>query len=345
MANKIVQLFVKNIAAVDKAANRRQFLVIKSAKEGAVKMSKEAMTFDEAMMGRKMHKVYMALSEHYGALMETLDSIRNSDDENKGAAIKGALTGYIGAMTKAVPGMMTEMEGDEGKSALDPASLITVRDQMDTIIKEMTMADVKDKKAPDASALTKMAHGIAAMFGRAAGATDETIAELEKAAKGEPEVVVPAEVTARMAKSETEAAELKKSNEELAKQVTALREDAELRKFAEEVAGYTSIGLDPTKDAALLKSVSEKLTPEHAGRIRELFKAAVAQAAASKLLGEIGSSAMGAAAESAAGQVQQKVAEVMQKNDKLSIEQARGAVFAADPALYERWRVETTVKV
>jgi len=344
MAKRLVNLFVKNVAAVERPANQRTFLVVKN--EG------DAMTFDEAMMGRRMYKVYMALSEQYGALMETLDSIQQSEETNKGGAIKTAMQAFLDSMTKAMPDMMNEMtEGDVEKSALSVAPLVVLRDRLTGFIQEVTMADElkkDEKKVPDASALTKIGQSIAAMFGRAMGATDETVAALEKAA--DPELK-PSEMLATtqqaLAKAATEATELKTRLEKAEQETAKLCEESELRKFAEEVSGFTDIGLDPAKDAALLKAVSEKLPVEQATRIREIFKSAVAQARASKLFAEVGSSGAGHVTGSASEEVDQKTGAVMAKaeNAKLTSDQARDRVFRENSGLYERWARETTVRI
>lgn len=348
MATRLVNLFVKNVAAVDRAANKRTFLVMKG----------EAMTYDEALMSRRLYKVYEALGERYGSLMETIESIRASDETNKGVALKAAITAFINDMKKDVPSILEGLDTDVEKagkkiSSVRMSKLKTLYKVLSDIIAEGE-EDMTEKTALDAGALSKMGHAIAAMFSKVAGADDATIAALEKAAGVEPEV--NPEIAARLAKSEADhAAQVAKAAAEnvallarleKAEAATAeLREQAELRKFAEEVSGFTGIGMDPTKDAALLKSVTEKLPAEQAARFREILKAAVAQAAASKLFGEIGSSVSGVAAGSAAEDVQKAVGELMQKNDKLSVSDAQKAVFQANPGLYEKWRSETTLKV
>ena len=346
MATRLTNLFVKNVAAVGKPANKRSFLVIKSA----VKKDDEAITFDDAMFGRRVCKVYEALGARYSALMETIDSIRYSKDEGKPDAVKAAVTSFMESMTAAMPGMLAEMDDDVEKSTFDPATLSTLRDKIDTIIKEYTMADeVKKGTAPDATALTRLGQSIAALFGRAAGADETVVAALEKSAAGTPVVEIDPAITARLQKSEDEAAELRKSNDELAKTVAKLNEDAELRKFAEEVAGYKNIGLDPAKDAALLKSVSENLTKDQADRFREILKSAMALAQAQSLFREVGSSASGAASGSVEEEINQKTASMMaemrKSDDKVTAEQARDKVFRANPGLYERYSAETTLKV
>lgn len=258
MASRLTDLFVKNVSAVDKPANKRKFLVVKS-------------------------------------------NIARDDAGN------------------------TNLKGGENMS---------------------------DKK-PDASSLKKIGHSLAAMFGRATGADDAVISELEKAAGELPDVPqIPAEVTEKLAKAAADNAAAMAANEALKTRLEKaetetkkLREEADLRKFADEVTGYKEIGLDPEKDAALLKSVTEKLSDDEAKRIREIFKSAVAQKAASNMFKEVGSSAGMPSPDSALAMIEAKCGELMQKNDKLTREEAQSQVFRANPGLYERWRQETTVKV
>jgi hypothetical protein len=192
-----------------------------------------------------------------------------------------------------------------------------------------------------------MGAGIAALIGRAMGADEKVVAELEGSDKKDP--AIPAEVQTRLSKTESENAELKTRLEKAEAATNELREQAELRKFAEEVAGYKEIGLDPTKDAALLKAVTEKLPKEQSDRIRELFKAAVAQVQAGKLFGEVGSNGMGAQAGTASAEIESKttakLGEMRKSNDKVTVEQARDSVFRENPGLYERWAKETTLRV
>jgi hypothetical protein len=178
------------------------------------------------------------------------------------------------------------------------------------------------------------------------------LADLAKAAGEEDPDPIPVRVQAELAKSAAEAADLKKSNDELKTRLekaetamAAAREEASLRKFTEEITGFKDVGLDPAKDAAILKSVEDKVGKEAADRLREIFKSQMAIAKTSRLMGEIGSSGPGlAAADSAAAEVQQKMSDIMSKSDKVDRDSAMNQVFRADPALYDRYRNETLVR-
>lgn len=339
MATRLVNLFVKNVAAVDRAANKRTFLVIKSAD---VKKD-DAMTFDDAMFGAHLQHVYMALGERYGALMETIDSIRCSDEADKGAAMKMALTSFVESMQQAIPDMMAEMNTDVEKAKVSGermAKLKTLLKTLTHIINEGEAMSV-EKKTPDMNALQKMA----AMFGRMMGADEKVVADFEKAGAGTPTVEIPAEVTTRLAKAEADNAAMATRLEKAEADGAKLRDEIALRKFATEVAEYKGAGLDPEKDATLLKSISENLSKEQADRIRELFKSAAAAASVNKMFGEIGAAGSGTPADSAAAEVEQKVDALVAKSTSMTREDGRRQVFIDNPGLYDRWRNETTVKV
>ena len=337
------------------SAVQQTYVEKKRATKGA------AITFDDAMVGRQLHHVYEMLGERYGALMETIESIRGSDVEDKGAAIRAALAAFMDSMAASMPSMLAEMDADDSAddvekagrkiSASRLAKLKTLYTVLSDIISEGE-ATMTEKKTPDASALRKMGDALAAMFGRAAGADEATIAELEKSA-GEAPAQIPAPIQALLSKADADLAAMRTTNAALADRLekseqaqAKLHEDAELRKFADVVSGYKEIGLDPAKDAVLLKSIAEKLPKEHADRIHELFKAALAQKAASAMFTEIGS---GGAAKpepgSAVEEVEQTIAALMQKSETVDFAAARKAVFSANPKLYDRYRQETAVRV
>lgn len=363
LRNALARLDQIDASDADKAKARKKLDA--AASEAGIGKKGDAMTFDDAMMGRKLHKVYMALSEQYGALMETIQSIRESDDGNKGSAIKAAITDFLNSMKTSIPRVLSGFDEDDddlekaGKkiSATRMAKLRMLHKTLGEIIAEGE-AEMAEKKM-DASVLTKLGSGIAALFGRAAGADDAIVAEFEKAAHGQTPEPVPAAVEALLAKSAAEAADLKKSNDELkarldkaeaattaaAEEAKKLRDEQDLRKFADEVAGWKDIGLDPAKDAALLKSIEDKVGKESADRVREIFRAQLAQKNASGLMREIGSSAAPLAADSAAAEIEQKIGALLQKNDKLDRSAAMNQVFSENPALYDRYRTEVLVKV
>ena len=164
VASRLVNISIRNIAAVGAPANKRRWLVVKAAGPKIENVSKdEAMTFDDAMICRRLYKVYEALGERYGALMETIDSIRISNEPNKAAAIKAALTGFMDSMKAAMPVMLADMDTDDGDtqkagrkiSGGRLAKLKTLHKVLSEIISEGE-ADM-EKKTPDASYTRRLA--------------------------------------------------------------------------------------------------------------------------------------------------------------------------------------------
>lgn len=384
---RLVDLIVKNVSAVGKPANRRTFLVVKAAKYGGMKkcptcpsadsdapckaceMEKcgveaayshtQPTKFSDALFQRRVYTIYSTVGDYYGALMDTISGIKdNNEIGDKPAAIKDAVKAFISALGSAMPELLSDLSKSEDElekagrkiSADRMAKLKTAHQTLAAIIAEQEEADMANeviKQAPDAGVLKSLGHSIAAMFGRAAGASEETVAELEKAATGNEPAPIDPQVASRLEKAESEAKETKALLEKAAAETKKLRDEIELRKFADEISGYKDLGLDPTKDAALLKAVSETLTPEHAARIREIFKGAAAQRAASALMGEIGSAAPGAPAGSAAAEVDTLVSGLVAKSENATKTRSElmQQIFSERPDLYNKWRNETTVNV
>ena len=454
MANRLVNLVVRNVAAVERPANRRKWLVVKSAlaksatpksenerrnmidravrdrwgsqtdyqkayledvfdgeaivsmngqthavevsfKDGAVELgvprpvsrdyvekrqmekTEHALTFDDAMMQRKMRGMYEALGERYGALMESLNSVHQGDGDDKMTAMKQAMMDFADSVRTGMPRMIASIMDDEDDdkmkkagrkiSADRMAKLKTLHKTLGEIIAEQE--DMMEKQAPDATTLGKLANAMAAMFGKAAGADDATIAALEKAAGAEPEPI-PDNVQALLTKSAADQAELKKANDELkarldkaeadakanaeavkkaADEAAAFKAEHELRVIKTELAGYASMGVDPEKDAELFKSLTERLSPEQVARVREIFKSTTAVVAKGneRLFRETGHSGSQGGATSARAEVEQKISAIMAKSDKLDYATALDEVFkSADGAdLYRRYREETNVRV
>jgi len=363
---RLFGMVVKNVAAVGSPANRRKFLMIKSAEQ--LTKDESVVSFGEALMGQRMWKIYDSLSQHYSALMTALDSVRREEGADKAAGTTAALNDYLTALKAALPGMLNELVGGEADLAKTAEILRQLRPGLqpleksggenendaiqslvkglDAIITEVeAMSETKTEKKMDAGVLRSLGHSMSTLFAKAMGADDATLAELEKSAGNEPKTTpVDPAILERLAKSEettkTLLEQLQKSNELIA----GLTEREELRKFADEVAGFKEIGLDPTKDAMLLKSISEKLPKEHADRVREIFRSAIAAKSAVALMGEVGTTGAGIIPGSVAEEVQNKVNEIMSKNDKVDAAAAQSMVFQTNPGLYDKWRQETSVR-
>lgn len=98
---ELVRVRVDEISAVDRPANRRPFLIIKRD-DGA-----DAESFDDMMARRRIGHVVSALYDHYGALIDTLTSIANSDEGGKSTLVRAAIDDYLGSLTGALDGVIT----------------------------------------------------------------------------------------------------------------------------------------------------------------------------------------------------------------------------------------------
>lgn len=93
---ELVDISIGEISAVDRPANRRRFLIVKREAEAQIQRAEhEAETFDDMMARRRVGHVVSALSEHYGALIDTLTSIANSDERGKAALVRAAIDNYL----------------------------------------------------------------------------------------------------------------------------------------------------------------------------------------------------------------------------------------------------------
>jgi hypothetical protein len=367
MATRLVKLEVKNVAAVGRPANKRKFLIVKSADMQKSWTTAEINDLPDSSFavisagGKKdddgktvprnlRHLPYKDASgkvdlPHLRNALARMNQIDASPEEKARARAK-----LLAAAKEAGVGAAAEKSDD-------PAVAEAYAEILELV--KMEERKMTDQKKPDAKALSRLGHSIAALFGKAAGADDDTIKELEKQAGDEPIVEIPDVVKAALAKADADAAELRKSNEELkarldkaeattkaaSDEAAKLREEADLRKFADEVSGFKDVGLDPTKDATILKAVEEKVGKDAADRLREIFKAQLAQKNASGLMRELGSKGSTVTPDSAAAIVEAKIDEVLTKNDKLDRAAAMNQVFTADPGLYARYRQETNVRV
>lgn len=380
--SRLVNLFVKNVAAVDKAANRRTFLVVKAEKcekcpyvgksescpecsmekcggdMASYESSDKPTNYADALFARQIHEVYSALGDRYGALMDTVSGIKHSSDiEDKPAAVREAVKDFVKSMQDSLPSMLSELSKSEEEiekagrkiSAERLAKLKTALSTLDEIIKEQEEYDMSDvnKNTPDVGVLRNIASSLTAMFAKASGASDDVVTELERAAAGETEPVIAPAVTARLEKAETTAVAQAELLEKADKRIKDLENQIALRKFADEVSAYKGIGLDPKKDAEVLKAISENLPQELSDRVREIFKSMAAAAASSNLFEEVGSQGDGAPQpNSAVDELNKAVDGIVAKGaEGKSRSELEHEVFKSNPGLYDRWRAETTVKV
>jgi hypothetical protein len=345
---RMVNLSVVNIAAVDKAANRRKFLVIKG-----VDMKKS--TFGEVFQRQQMN-VFKVISEHVEALMSVVDKVLMDQEKypDPATTVDKAVNDFMMSLQSKMPSVLQQLEKGETHT-VDTAVLERLRERLTKAIEEEknmsennegVIKEVEQTKPPDVGALRKMGNALAAIFGQSMGADEATVLALTKSEHESAAPVVDEVTAARLAKAEKEQDELRKALDEQRAETKKLRDEAELRKFAEEVGEFATIGMDPSTDAQLLKSIDDHLTEDQAKRMREILKSAKVQAEAAAMFKEIGSRGAGEPTDSAGGIVAARVAALVEKSgDKLTATDAQKQVFREDRALYEQWRKESLIRV
>lgn len=92
---ELTDLRIREISAVDRPANRRGFLIVK--RDGS-----EQESFGDMLARRRIGHVAMALDDHYGALIDTLTSIANSDEGGKPALVRSAIDDYLASLKGAL---------------------------------------------------------------------------------------------------------------------------------------------------------------------------------------------------------------------------------------------------
>ncbi len=170
---------------------------------------------------------------------------------------------------------------------------------------------------------------------------DDRIAELEKAAKGEPEAtdIYKGLNPALRAELEKRDADAKADREKLAK---VMDERADETAIAKAMATYPHV---PATTAAELGPIMKRVA-SNATTAADLVKLDQIMKAASAIVDkglsgvEAGVIVHKAAADTAIGQVTILAQEIMKADPKMSLNEAQGQVFKAHPELAERHRAE-----
>jgi len=176
---------------------------------------------------------------------------------------------------------------------------------------------------------------------KASELSEEVKAQLLESLKKQAEEVKKAEEVkdqayqARIAKAELEA---KSAKDEIAKMVRDNRKAEWIAKAAD----YTHISGTPEDIGTLLMEI-EEASPETAEKVETLLKSAEVALKESKLFKELGTS-MQADADSAEGKVE-VLAKARAEKDSITIEAARGLIWAEDPELYKEYDKEFSGKV
>jgi hypothetical protein len=331
-------LRVHEVSGVDRPANKRVFLVVKS-EDGEVKevevermgempmdtpMRGPSDDFTENLIKRRLYLVAGAIGELYGALMETLEGVAHTAGDGL-AEIEAALRDYSTAVDNAVPDLMarmgTALEDAQKRGAKISADrmrrLTTIQRILNEVLDEggsKPMATEKSETPPAPQPDVEV---------------QKRLADLEALVKSQNEKLETANKRAEdaeaVAKAEREARELVTKGEFIKTTLPAL-------------------GLADT-DAAILLAVEKALPVEVGNRLIDILKAANEQVAKGKLFEESGLSG-GKAAIASDDPVVKFTAEVAVRVEKgMTREAAVEDITKADPTLYDRYRAAVSLKV
>lgn len=309
--------------------------------EDVQKMEGEAQTFDDAMLRRKMSEIYSDMSDHMGALMETVESIMMSEEGDKPALLKDAMNSFHEACLARVSewiGTVTK----EGRKISDSRlkKLKEMWGALDAVIAEAEGRATKKLSAKGEpmdrtqwpEEVRKHVEGIEAQLAEAkaviAKAAQPKESEDEAAVKSLPESV----------RKRVEAAE-KRAQE--AESVAKAERDERLKAgYLAKAASYKGLPIQAEEDWSVFKAIAEKLEKSESERILSLLKAADEAIVAGKLFAEVGTTGSDSGT-GAYAQIDTLAKDLMSKSaNPLTIEQARVKIMEQRPDLYRQAREE-----
>jgi hypothetical protein len=228
------------------------------------------------------------------------------------AANENAVSDLFGSLDKSKE--KTVPEKDEAPAVIKQADYDALKAENDTL-KAAALSAAEQKKLDDAAAEKKNANP----FGKSAEVLAQE--ELEKA--------VPESVRTLMAK---QAEDLQKARDEIKKEREA-RLDADAVRASQDT--FKSLAFDHTKVAPALRKFADA-DAETAGVIESVLKAAEGQLFSAGVFQEIGKSAEGTTG-SAMDEATAMAKAAVEKDAKLTPEQAIAKVFDENPDLYTRY--------
>jgi len=311
-------------------------------------------TFNDVMARRGARKVMMRVQEFAMALDETIARIADGNAQHKDGdrktLLKDAVESFVRAvkadLPKFVDAEMGGMSKQDRERLEDVAKLIRGGEPTMTDTKKKT--DDGKKPAADMGALRKMFAG----FARLMGATEDDVSKFDPSS-GDEDVwkgVSPqlrARIEATDAATKVAAAAEVTKREAAEKRVAKLEEERTLAAVTAELQTYKSMGIDPTKDAALFSKIVGGLSKEEADRVREIFKSADSTIETGKVFAELGARSVGVPAGDADAEIEKRVTAILAKaeNSKMTRDEALDQIMREDPALYEKYRKENQVRV
>jgi hypothetical protein len=333
MPNSLHEVEVVEVSLVDKAANKRKFLVTKSDKGGHTMTDELVLNVENEEVANVLKSITEMDGDKIAAIkslseldQDTLATLMKyeSDDEDLTAAIQKA--GISDKAQKAV------------KVALQ--ALSAVKDELGgDIMKKLAAAGgfpfpAGDKKKPEED--DKMTEKQKTQKSAEGG---DVMALVKKDADGNadfsdvPENVRP--LVAQLWKQNEEAIRKAEETETILKQE---RDQRVLKEFIQKAEGFQHLGVEPTKFGAILKACKESLDESMFTELERVLKTADEKMA--PLFKELGTGGEGDDDQSAYAQLEKKAQEIRKSEGSLSFEQAFVKAVDQNPDLAQKEREE-----
>lgn len=357
---KLVDMKIHAVAGVDKAANKRKFLVVKRADDGFfARLSRlfkqegamTPKTFDQSLAGTKLDDTWWQLND---ALRTSLRSIVESSVDNKAELIREsvaqyaerliAIAGEAGAtadataMAKIHDALVAVADAADGG---DPVAKV---DDVEAVVKmwreqiekgDGNMPDTQgtvdlDALLKDASEETREA--VKAAFAKQAEAISSLEKQVEALSKkdgsdADPDDINKADLPEPVRKRLEDLEKKAKDAEKIAKAEREARVRSEIRKRAE---GYANAGEVEKIAEAIYKA--QGVSQEFAEQLEGLFQAAHERIAKGDLFREMGSGA-GDGASTAWGKIEKAADEIQKANPSLTRAEAIAKAVENNPEL------------
>ena len=365
MPKKLVDLEVHAVAGVDKAANRRKWLVVKRVNDGPslreriarlFKADDASKTFEAALAESKLDDQWWRLND---ALRVSIRSIIESDAENKAELIQESIAQYAEEIV-ALAGQLSKgateptsvamqkmqdvlMELGDAADAVDADAIMNLIAKAEKCAKEWREQLEKGEsnmpetstKTVDLDALLKGVSeeakaAIKAEFAKQEERIDalqKKVDELSKKGEGNADDINKADLPEPVRKRLEELEKQAKEAEEIAKAEREARVRAEIRKRAE---GYANVGEVEKIAEAIYKAQS--VSADFAEQLETLFKSAHERIEKGDLFKEFGSGA-GDSASTAWGKIEAAAAEIMKATPSMTRPQAIAKALEANPEL------------
>lgn len=318
VATRLSNIKTVEVSLVEKAANKRRFLLFKS-EDGVLKALSESA--QNAVVGA-LRILQDYRSELPGWLFSGLSDLVPFPE-----AITGGQSGEISKQdlseeaTQAVEGALRILQEYSDELPDDLLSRMAVLIEFPEVIEEPGMDGIPEGPTNEMEAIDMAADDI-----------------LKNSLKDLPEGV-RGQIEALWKEQNTKVQDALKKAETLEEALRKERDERRSREFIEKAKGYDRLPVKPEELAELLKSLADK-APEQFEQIEKLFSTVNEQIAESGLFDEIGSSGSNSTGGGAWAKIEAAAMGEVQKNAGITKADAVAKVLKEHPDLYNEYLTE-----